>query len=149
MIQNILLGSAYKDIYERIESLQATNMRQWGKMDIAQMLTHCNIPIEEAIGKTPAKDSSNFLSKTLIKWVVLRKKPFGKNLPTVPSFVVTDERIFEEEKQRLLENVKAFYEKVQKHGEFAPHPGFGKLSKEDWGFLTWKHLDHHLQQFSA
>jgi Protein of unknown function (DUF1569) len=149
MIQNILLEAAYKDIYKRIEGLQASNIRQWGKMDIAQMLAHCSIPIEEATGKAPAKDSSNFLSKTLIKWVVLRKKPFGRNLPTVPSFVVTDERVFEEEKQRLLNNVKAFYEKGQKHGEFAPHPGFGKLSKEDWGFLTWKHLEHHLQQFSA
>ena len=149
MIQNILLEAAYKDIYKRIESMQPTNMRQWGKMDIAQMLAHCNVPIEEAIGKTPLQDSSNFLSKTLIKWVVLRKKPFGKNLPTVPTFVVTDERIFEKEKQRLLENVKIFYEKGQKHGEFAPHSGFGKLSKEDWGYLTWKHIDHHLQQFSA
>jgi Protein of unknown function (DUF1569) len=149
MIQNILLESAYKDIYKRIEALRATNMRQWGKMDIAQMLAHCNIPIEESIGKIPTKDSSNFLSKTLIKWVVLGKKPFRHNSPTFSSFVVTDERQFEVEKQRLLENVKEFYTKGQKHGEFAPHSGFGKLSKEDWGFLVWKHLDHHLQQFSA
>jgi Protein of unknown function (DUF1569) len=149
MVHNILLEAAYKDIYKRLESLQATNTREWGKMEIAQMLAHCSVLIEEAVGKTPTTDSSNFLSKTLIKWAVLSKKPFGKNLQTLPIFVVADERIFEEEKQRLLENVKIFYEKGQKHGEFAPHPGFGKLSKEDWGFLIWKHLDHHLQQFSA
>ncbi len=149
MIQNILLEAAYKDIYKRIEALQPSHLRQWGKMDMAQMLAHCNIPIEQAIGKTPAMDSSNFLSKTLVKWVVLQKKPFGRNLPTVPTFVVTDEHDFNVEKQRLLDNLKQFYERGQKIGEFAQHPGFGKLSKEDWGYLTWKHLDHHLQQFSA
>ncbi len=149
MVHNLLLETAYKDIYKRIEALQATNLRQWGKMDIAQMLAHCNIPIEQSIGKAPATDSSNFLTKTLIKWVVLRKNPFGRNLPTVPTFVITDKRVFEEEKQKLLQNVKDFYEKAQKNGELAQHPGFGKLSKEEWGLLTWKHLDHHLKQFSA
>lgn len=149
MIENILLEKAFNDIYKRVESLSSINMRQWGKMDIAQMLAHCNILIEQALGKVPSNDKSNFLTKTLIKWVVLQKKPFGRNLPTIPTFVVTDEREFDTEKQRLLNNLKEFYGKGQKIGEFAQHPGFGKLSKEDWGYLIWKHLDHHLQQFSA
>lgn len=149
MIQNLLLESAYKEIYNRIESLQPANEKQWGKMDIAQMLAHCSLQLEQAIGKVPPQDKSNFLSKTLIKWVVLNKKPFGKNLPTVPSFVVTDEHSFEVEKKRLLENVRTFFEKAQKIGEFSAHSAFGNLSKEDWGLLAWKHLDHHLRQFSA
>ncbi|MEI9911278.1 MAG: DUF1569 domain-containing protein [Bacteroidota bacterium] len=30
-----------------------------------------------------------------------------------------------------------------------PHPFFGKLTKEEWSKGTWKHLDHHLQQFGV
>ncbi len=149
MIENILLEKAFTDIYQRVESLTANNIRQWGKMTIAQMLAHCNIAIEQALGNTTQEDSSNFLTKTLIKWSVLQKKPFGRDLPTVPIFVISDDRDFEVEKQRLLNNLKIFYERGQKIGEFAPHPAFGKLSKEDWGYFAWKHLDHHLQQFSA
>ena len=29
------------------------------------------------------------------------------------------------------------------------HPFFGELSLEEWGRLQWKHLDHHLRQFSV
>ena len=149
MVQNLMLESAYNDIHKRIENLQATNVRQWGKMDIAQMVAHCNVSLEQAIGKVPPQDKSNFLSKTLIKWVVLNKKPFGKNLPTVPSALITDERSFEIEKKRLIQNIEIFYAKLQKIGELESHPAFGKLSKEDWGLFMWKHLDHHLNQFSA
>jgi Protein of unknown function (DUF1569) len=30
-----------------------------------------------------------------------------------------------------------------------PHPIFGKMTKEEWSKGTWKHLDHHLQQFGV
>jgi Protein of unknown function (DUF1569) len=29
------------------------------------------------------------------------------------------------------------------------HPVFGKMTKEQWSKATWKHLDHHLQQFGV
>jgi len=25
---------------------------------------------------------------------------------------------------------------------------FGKMEERDWGFLEYKHLDHHLKQFN-
>ncbi|MDZ4803510.1 MAG: DUF1569 domain-containing protein [Candidatus Eisenbacteria bacterium] len=30
-----------------------------------------------------------------------------------------------------------------------PNPIFGNLSVDEWGKLSWKHLDHHLRQFGA
>ncbi len=150
-IKNILDSVAYESIKKRIENLQPNAERVWGKMDSAQMLAHCSVPIEQAIGKTPFVDESNFLSKTLIRWVVLRKikqGAFGRNLPTAKSFYITDERLFALEKQRLLANLSHFFEKGQK-GSFMPHPSFGNFSAKQWGELTHLHLDHHLSQFSA
>lgn len=149
MVENILLEPSYKDIYNRVEAITPQNVRQWGKMDLAQMLAHLSNALEEAIGTAPTKDVSNFLTKNLVRWAALSRKPFSKNLPTAPTYLVTDERSFDIEKKRLLENITKFYEKGQKMGEFVSHPAFGKLSKEDWGLLSWKHLDHHLRQFSA
>ena len=151
MVKSFFEKENYDAIRARLNSLTPENTRQWGKMDIAQMLTHLNIVLEQVVGKTPFKDESNFLSRTLIKWVVMRKVKkgsFGKNSPTAKSFIVTDARVFETEKQRLLENLTAFYDKGLT-GELPPHPAFGTFTKEQWGTQQYLHLDHHLTQFSA
>lgn len=150
-IKTILNALGYEEIKTRIERLQPDSQRQWGKMDVSQMLAHCSIPIEQATNKVPFKDESNFLSKTIIRWVVLRsvkKGTFGKNLPTAQGFYVTDEHKFALEKKRLLDNLADFYAKGQ-NGHLMPHPMFGQLTNEQWGQLTHLHLQHHLTQFSA
>ena len=151
MVKSFFEKENYDAIRERFNNLTPENARQWGKMDIAQMLTHLNIVLEQVVGKTPFKDESNFLSRTLIKWVVMRmvkKGSFGKNSPTAKTFIVTDARVFETEKQRLLENLTAFYDKGQQ-GKLPPHPAFGTFTKEEWGTQQYLHLHHHLTQFSA
>jgi Protein of unknown function (DUF1569) len=149
-MKNILNEAEYKTIRNRIENLKPDAQRQWGKMDVAQMIAHCNVPIEQATGKVPFKDESNFISRTLIKWLVfsnVKKGSFGKNAPTVKSFVISDPKDFEKEKQRILQNLEEFYAKGNQDG-LNPHPGFGKFTKDNWGELMYVHLDHHLKQFS-
>jgi hypothetical protein len=29
------------------------------------------------------------------------------------------------------------------------HIAFGKLTTKEWGIAAWKHMDHHLRQFSV
>jgi tetrahydromethanopterin S-methyltransferase subunit G len=150
-MKSVLNLAEYKEIRSRLENLSLDSEKQWGKMDVAQMLAHCNIPLEQATGKAPFKDESNFVSKTLIRWVVLnkiKKGDFGKNQPTVPSFVIVDEKDFNTEKQRLLNNIDDFYDKGNK-GVLSRHPGFGAFTNEQWGSLVYVHLDHHLKQFSV
>ena len=147
-MKTIFDKDTYQNLRARLESLTPESPRQWGKMTADQMLAHCNIPIEQAIGKVEGINRSNLLSRTLIRWVVLRDKPFGKNLPTVPDFVIADARDFAREKARLLQNLDDFYNKGE-NGNWSMHPAFGKMTPAQWSWLTYKHLDHHLSQFSA
>ena len=39
-----------QEITQRIENLKVDSPRQWGKMDVAQMLAHCAFSMETAIG---------------------------------------------------------------------------------------------------
>lgn len=138
------------EICSRIDKLRPDSVRLWGKMDVAQMLAHCSLPLEQATGKTKSKDESNFFTRVVIRWFVLRmvkKGRFTKNAPTTPSFVVADKVSFEREKARLLQNIRDFYQKGQQ-GELGAHPAFGHFDKQQWGSLTFAHLDHHLKQFS-
>lgn len=141
----------YTEIRNRVESLKANNQQQWGKMSIAQMMAHCSLGFEKAIGKVPFEDKSNFIMRTLVKRIVLnalKKGDLGKNQKTFPDFVITNDRDFEKEKTRLIENIEAFY-KFGFKNEIGRHPYFGKFSKDEWGALQYLHTHHHLTQFST
>jgi hypothetical protein len=115
------------------------------------MLAHCNESLKYTLGKVQIRDRSNFLTRTLVKTMVMgavRKGDFGKSQQTVPEFVITDAHYFEEEKNELLRHLDELYLKAG-HMSFVQHPVFGHLTREQWGSFQHAHLDHHLRQFSA
>jgi hypothetical protein len=134
----------------RVRRLGPASQRQWGKMDVAQMLAHCQCPLRVALGETLLERNwIGVLFGGLAKRQLLAPKPFGKNLPTAPQFKVVDARVFEKERDTLLD----LLERLGAGGPAAltqkPHPFFGALTVTQWDALQWKHLDHHLRQFGA
>src|SRR3954452_822300 len=88
----------------RLGVLQADSARQWGKMNAAQMVTHCARALETGTGDRPMKQV--FLGKIITPFIrssILGKKPFCRNSPTDPTFVVSDERELAVERQKLLD----------------------------------------------
>lgn len=69
-----------------------------------------------------------------------------RNLPTVPSFKVTDQGDWAAEQQKWIRL-------LNEHDHQEPagflHPFFGKLSADEAGRLAYKHTDHHLKQFGV
>lgn len=146
-VKNLFDTSVKQDIISRINKLTPDSQAQWGKMNVAQMLAHCQMPLGVATGKHTLK--GNFLLKLigpLFKKKLFNDVPFKRNLPTDKSFIIAHPQEFEKEKQNLIDMVNSFSE-TNMSGE--PHPFFGQLSKEEWSRGTWKHLDHHLQQFGV
>lgn len=140
----------YDEIIRRIISLQPGTTRQWGKMSVNQMLAHCCTTMEVACGirNIPrmliGRLIGGFLKKRYVSDI-----PFSKNSPTHPTFVIADEREFETEKQKLLGLVQRFFEGGESDCTRQPHSFFGHLTPAEWGVSQYKHLDHHLRQFSA
>jgi hypothetical protein len=137
-------------ICQRLGVLQAGSPRQWGKMNAAQMLTHCARAMEVGTGAKTMKQA--FLGRLLTPFIrssVLGEKPFSRSSPTDPSFVVKDDHDFMAERQGLLDLIDRFVARGSDAAGHATHSFFGKLSGKEWGELMYKHLDHHLQQFGA
>lgn len=147
-MKGILTEKDFREVLERINKLHPSQMPVWGKMNVAQMMAHLSISLEGPLGKIPFKDQGNLLSKTLIRWFSLSKKPFPRNAPTGRGLRITEQKEFEKEKQRLIENLVAFYEQGNK-GQLLPHIAFGKFSPAQWSWFTYKHMDHHLNQFAV
>ncbi len=140
-----------QEIINRIQRLSAASQPQWGKMNVAQMLAHCQHPLRVAFGEMQLKRNlmsllfGGMIKRTLIK----DESPFKQNLPTSTSFIVVDNRDFEKEKNKLIELIQRFSKNGAAGLRKDPHPFFGKLTTTEWDILQWKHLDHHLRQFAV
>lgn len=137
-------------IAARLEALRPEGPRLWGKMDAAQMLAHCAIALE-----LPMSDPSRkqLLIGKLFAPFVRRKYlgdvPLPKSSPTDPAFVVTAPCDFAAERSRLQAALARFVERGSERAGESIHTFFGRMTGAEWGRLVYKHLDHHLQQFSA
>jgi hypothetical protein len=137
-------------ILQRIDRLYPDAAAQWGKMNVSQMLAHCQVPLQVGLGEKQLKQSLvGKLFGRMAKKQMLKEGFFKKNLPTDASFVVKDARDFEKEKQLLKIFVQRFAEADTTAMVQRRHSFFGKMTRDEWGVLTWKHLDHHLRQFGA
>ena len=149
-MSNIYAANDRQALLDRLSKLRPDSARQWGKMDAAQMLAHCAIALETGTGEHPRKQA--FIGKILSPFVrssVLGDKPFSKNSPTDPTFVIADTRNFESERARLIADVDRFVQLGPEHAGKQTHSFFGKMTGDEWGKLMYKHLDHHFQQFGV
>jgi len=139
------------EIIARIERLSQSSKAEWGKMNVGQMLAHCQEPIKVAFGEAKTKRGliGILFGKMAKKQLTGDDAPFKKSLPTAPTFVIKGDRNFEEEKNKLVAYVKRFAEKGPEAISKDPHPFFGHMTVHEWNKLMMKHLDHHLRQFGA
>ena len=149
-MKNLFDKTTYEEITRRINALTPESQRQWGKMNVAQMLAHC----KEAF-KVPLSDKKmpRSILGLLVGWMIKPKlyneAPWKRNLPTAPNFIIKDERDFEKEKRELTDLINRFYHGgPDKVGRF-PHPMFGTFTSEQWGMAMYKHVDHHMLQFGV
>jgi hypothetical protein len=135
----------------RLNALKGDEKAAWGKMNVNQMVSHLvqvgTFPFEVSM-----PDRSNFLSRKVIKPLVLYVMPMPKEV-TVPAELsqVEDGRRpqdFEADRQLVVEAISKLGT-IAADQDCQSHPFFGKLTPKEWGVLAYKHTDHHLKQFGV
>lgn len=148
---NIFTAEVTDKMLERIDSLTPETQANWGKMNVAQMLAHCSVTYEFIFTDKYPKPAfmMRLVLKLFVKSLVVGAKPYKRSNPTAPAFIISDERVFDDEKQKL----KAYLQQVQELGadyfDGKESLSFGKLKKEEWNTMFYKHLDYHLGQFGV
>ncbi len=133
----------------RINLLNENSTAQWGKMTVYQMVRHCIAWEEMLTSNTRYKRSfAGFLfGKIALRQLTKDENPLRRSTPTSPELIIkeTDGDVAAEKKRwiALLEAHANF-----SNNEFM-HPFFGKMTKEQVGYLAYKHIDHHLRQFNS
>ena len=150
-MKNIFDASDTQETIERINKLTPETQQLWGKMNVGQMLAHCNVAYELVYtDKHPKpKGFKKFMIKLLAKNIVVGPKPYKKNARTAPMFLITDKREFEIEKKRLVDHLQKTQQLGAEHFNGKESHAFGPLTTKEWNTLFYKHLNHHLQQFGV
>ena len=150
-LPNIFTKEGTDKVIARINQLTPTTQPQWGKMTVETMLAHCNVTYEMAYEDKHPKPNAlkKFILTLFVKGIVVSEAPYKHNSQTGPQFIITEERSFEIEKQRLINYITKTQELGEASFEQKESMSFGKLSVAEWNNMYYKHLDHHLTQFGV
>ena len=143
----ILDSTEREAILQRLRRLQPSSQPSWGTLTAPKMVCHLADSLRVGLGDLPAKPVDTFLSRTLVKWLVVYSPvppPRGK-IQTAPEMLTSGPRTWAED----VATVESLLARMATTPRLASHPSFGPLTNGGWGRLTWKHLDHHLRQFGC
>ena len=142
-----------EEIVRRLQTIQPTSQRQWGKMSAHQMVCHLSDGYRMFMGERTVPPAPQRIPRALLKSVALWAPiPWPHGFKAAPEL---DQQIggtppaqFEADIRELLQLLARFTERPKKF-QPQPHPHFGPLSEKEWMRLGYLHPDHHLRQFGA
>lgn len=150
-MKNVFDQNDVNEFIIRINKLTPETNALWGKMNVSQMLAHCNVTYEMAYETKHKKPNAlmKFILKLLVKNKVVGEAAYPKNNPTAPAFIIKDEKDFNTEKSRLILYIEKTLQLGRTHFEGKESLSFGKLTANEWNNMFAKHLEHHLSQFGV
>lgn len=150
-MKNVFDKDVANELVNRISKLNPDSKAVWGTMNAGQMLAHCNVTYDMDFKNDHPKATGfkKFLLTLFLKNVVVGEKPYKKNGRTAPQFLITDERVFENEKTKLVNYIMKVQELGASHYEGKLSNSFGELKSTEWNNMFYKHLNHHLEQFGV
>lgn len=140
--------STRDELIGRINTLNKASSAQWGRMNVYQMVKHCTLWEEMALGKRQYKQVfiGRLFGKMALKGLLKDDRPLGRNTPTISELKITANGDVLSEKAKWMGLVEEY---AHCSNDGIVHPFFGKITKEQIGQLAYKHIDHHLRQFNA
>lgn len=150
-LPNIFTKEVSDNIIARINALTPNTQPQWGKMNVAQMLAHCNVTYELVYEDKHPKPKGflKLMLRYIVRKFVTNETPYKQSLRTAPAFLVTDTKNFEQEKTRLINYINKTQQDGESYFDGRMSHSFGKLNITEWNNMFYKHLDHHLRQFGV
>ena len=133
---------------QRIDRITDASKPLWGKMTADRMLAHLVESAKMSVGELQCKPKILPIRWFPLKQLVLYVIPFPKGSPTSPELLAGAEAPVSDLKPELQRLIDKFVARRDRE-DWPLHPAFGKLSREAWGKLTYKHFDHHLRQFGV
>ena len=147
-MKSVFDKSTRDELIYRIGNLNENSRAQWGKMNVYQMVKHCTLWEEMISGKRKYKQVfiGRLFGKIALKSVLKDESPLRRNSPSIPDLII-------KENGNVLYETAKWVTLLEENDRFSNHdfvhPFFGKMTKEQIGYMAYKHTDHHLRQFNS
>ena len=141
-----------ENLLRRIHLLEAENPPRWGRMTCHQMVCHLGDAFRGALGDGGTlHHRGGLLTVPLIRWLAVFVLPWPRARIRAPEeFMQSDAAGWDEDRSRLIAAIERFLERARTpNPHWEVHPKLGRLSTRQWGWLAYKHTDHHLRQFGV
>jgi hypothetical protein len=138
-----------REVLDRLAHLASDAQPLWGRMNVHQAVCHLSSQLAHTLGELPAEAVMGPMSRRPLNWILIHAAPWPKgSAQSPPEFLHFETRTWEEDRAELRELIHRFAERREEEA-WPPSPVFGKLTRKDYGVLSYRHLDHHLTQFGA
>jgi Protein of unknown function (DUF1569) len=137
------------ELVGRLARLTHDTRGRWGKMTSPEMVCHLHDSYRVATGERDVSRVDTFFMRTVVRFIALHTAlPWPHGVPTRPEVDPhrkgTRPADFERQRETLASQIRSF---AVHAGSFAPHPGFGPLTRREWMMWGYRHADHHFRQF--
>jgi Protein of unknown function (DUF1569) len=141
------------EILRRLQAIEPTSQRRWGKMSAHQMVCHLSDSYRMFMSQKAVSPAPVPYPRPVLKWFALWAPiPWPRGFQAVPEL---DQQLggtapleFAADMCELPQLLDRF---TRQPKDFLPqpHPHFGPLTDKEWMRLGYLHPDHHLRQFGA
>ena len=140
-------AAARRKLQSRIDALTPDLKPKWGRMNVGQMIVHCDLQLRHALGLylTPVNKPIRFFPLNLM---IIYLLPTPKGVPTMDEMRDPATGSFEQDRAWLKGNLEKL-SAVPPGTRMPVHAAFGKIGHHAHGTLAHNHLDHHLKQFGV
>jgi hypothetical protein len=136
--------------FNRLQRLEPSSARRWGRMNAHQMVCHLNDSFSAAAGRKYASPATSVIQRTLVKWLALHTPmPWPHGVPTRPEIEQGEGGTPPAEWESDRGELRRWIDEFPGLPGFGTHPAFGAMSRSDWMIWGYRHVDHHLRQFGV
>jgi hypothetical protein len=136
------------EILGRLHELSPDAARSWGTLTPHAALVHLADSLRMALGEITEAPIPGALRHQPLKWLAINVLPMPKGVKGPAGYFTNAPTEYEQdlgELERLIDHCA----NRPADATWGENPFFGRLTKEQWGRLAYKHVDHHLRQFGG
>lgn len=159
-MKSLLKPESRDELLRRVAQLDQRTMPRFGKFNAVGMLAHLVQSLRMTTGdlEIPADRAPWLLRNPPLKHLLIYILPFPRGMSTFPELLArpTEDPASAQIDggewallQRAFRDALTAVGTKDVAGPWPRHGAFGPLSAKEWGVLQYRHLDHHLRQFSA
>jgi hypothetical protein len=152
-VKTLANPSDKEEILRRLQTIEPTSQRRWGKMSAHQMVCHLSDGYRMYMNLKTVAPEPQPIPPALLKFIALWAPiPWPKGFRTAPELDQQGGGTPPDEFARDLRDLLSLVDRMTRRPrdyQWQAHPHFGPLSEKEWMRLGYLHPDHHLRQFGA